>query len=189
MHNAARATAPVVVVGTGPVGIHSAAELLKRKPATPILIYGNEPWEPNNRVRLAGLLTGELDFAGIQNPLQLPLGHQVVQHHNCAIVAIDLPGRRVRDQLGNWRPYSRLVLATGSAAPLISPPSIPTSVSRLSAFPVTTATRTRPGATSSWAAWLSVSRWKADSRGQSTLTISDTEATIMTPEQVQLIKT
>jgi len=112
MHSAARAIAPVVVVGTGPVGIH---------------------------------------FAGIQNPLQLPLGHHVVQHHNCAIVAIDLPGCRVRDQLGNWQPYSRLVLATGSATPLISPPSTPTSVSHLPAFPVTTATRTRPGVTSSWA--------------------------------------
>jgi nitrite reductase (NADH) large subunit len=116
MHNTARATAPVVVVGTGPVGIHFVAELLKRKPATPIVIYGNEPWEPYNRVRLAGLLTGELNFAGIQNPLQLPRGHHVVQHHNCAIVAIDRRGHRVRDQLGNWQPYSRLVLATGSAA-------------------------------------------------------------------------
>ena len=33
MHNATRATAPVVVVGTGPVGIRVVEELLRRNPA------------------------------------------------------------------------------------------------------------------------------------------------------------
>lgn len=109
-------SAPVVVVGTGPVGIRFTEELLRRKPGTPIVIYGNEPWEPYNRVRLAGLLSGEFNFSGIQNPLKLPDDHKVVQHHNCEIVAIDRGSKQVCDRLGRRQHYSQLVLATGSSA-------------------------------------------------------------------------
>ena len=45
-HSDVATTAPVVVVGTGPVGIHFVEELLKRSPDAPVIIYGNEPWEP-----------------------------------------------------------------------------------------------------------------------------------------------
>ncbi len=108
-------TTPVVVVGTGPVGIRFVEELLQRQPDTPVVIYGNEPWEPYNRVRLASLLTGELNFAAIQNPLKLTGQHRVVQHHNCEIVAIDRDNKQVHDRLGNCQGYSKLVLATGSS--------------------------------------------------------------------------
>lgn len=114
LHTGTGTDAPVVVVGTGPTGIRFVEKLLQRKPDTPIFIYGNEPWEPYNRVRLAGLLTGEVDFAGIQNPLRLPPQHRVVQRHNCEIVAIDRDLQLVRDRQGNTQPYSHLVLATGS---------------------------------------------------------------------------
>ncbi len=106
--------APVVVVGTGPVGIRFVEELLQRTPATPVFIYGNEPWEPYNRVRLTGLLTGELTFAGIQNRLKLATNNHVIQHHNCGIVAIDRARRLVVDELGRSQTYGQLVLATGS---------------------------------------------------------------------------
>jgi nitrite reductase (NADH) large subunit len=106
--------APVIVVGTGPVGIRFVEELLQRKPDTPVIIYGNEPWEPYNRVRLTGLLTGELTFAGIQNRLKLAANNHVVQHHNCGIVSIDRSNRRVVDELGRSQPYAKLILATGS---------------------------------------------------------------------------
>jgi nitrite reductase (NADH) large subunit len=108
-------TAPVVVIGTGPVGIRFVEELLQRKPSMPVVIYGNEPWEPYNRVRLASLLTGELNFAAIQNPLKLEIHHRVVQRHNCEVVAIDCDEKTVHDRLGNCQRYSRLVLATGSS--------------------------------------------------------------------------
>ena len=113
-HSDTAMTAPVVVVGTGPVGIHFVEELLKRSPDTPVVIYGNEPWEPYNRVRLAGLMTGEVNFSGIQNPLKLKAHHRVVQQHNCEIVDIDRHNKRVHDRLGNTQAYSQLVLATGS---------------------------------------------------------------------------
>jgi len=105
---------PVVVVGTGPVGIRFVEDLLRRAPDLPIVIYGNEPWEPYNRVRLAGLLTGEATFSGIQNPLKLATGNRVIQHHNCEVVRIDRERRQVIDRLGHIQPYRHLVLATGS---------------------------------------------------------------------------
>jgi nitrite reductase (NADH) large subunit len=108
-------TTPIVVVGTGPVGIRFVEELLSRKPDTPIVIYGNEPWEPYDRVRLASLLSGELNLAAIQNPLRLMTNHRVVQHHNCEIVALDRDNKKVYDRLGNCQGYSQLVLATGSS--------------------------------------------------------------------------
>jgi len=108
-------TQPVVVVGTGPVGVRVVEELLRRDATIPITLYGNEPWEPYNRVRLSHLLTGETTFSAIQNPLKLPTAHRVVQHHNCEVVNIDPDHRRITDRLGNSQSYSKLVLATGSS--------------------------------------------------------------------------
>lgn len=105
---------PVVVVGTGPVGIRFVEELLQHDPCVPIVIYGNEPWEPYNRVRLTSLLTGELNLAGIHNPINLKTNNHVLQHHNCEIVDIDRDNKQVLDSQGNRQSYSHLVLATGS---------------------------------------------------------------------------
>ena len=111
---AARDGAPIVVVGTGPVGIRVVEELLKRDPGTHILVYGDEPWEPYNRVRLSALLSGEINLAGILNPPRLPADHRVVQHHNCEVVTIDPARRLITDRTGATQRYSKLVLATGS---------------------------------------------------------------------------
>lgn len=105
---------PVVVVGTGPVGIRFVEELLQRDPDISIVIYGNEPWEPYNRVRLASLLTGEANLTEIQNPLSLKDQHRVVQHHNHEIVSINRKNKVVYDKQGNVQAYTTLVLATGS---------------------------------------------------------------------------
>lgn len=105
---------PVVVIGTGPVGIRFVEELVNKDPESPVIIYGNEPWEPYNRVRLTGLLTGEYNLQSIQNPLKLNAHHQVIQHHNCEIVSIDRHRQLVIDREGRCQSYFKLVLATGS---------------------------------------------------------------------------
>lgn len=105
---------PVVIVGTGPVGIRVAEELLKRDSARAIVLYGDEPWEPYQRVQLTALLMGEIGWGAIGNRLPLSTGHRVVQHHHCAIVAIDRERHCVYDDRGREQPYSKLILATGS---------------------------------------------------------------------------
>ncbi|VAW82045.1 Nitrite reductase [NAD(P)H] large subunit [hydrothermal vent metagenome] len=114
-YTGAQAALPVVVVGTGPVGIHFVEALLQRSPATPVVVFGDEPWEPYNRVKLAGVMTGEETVTGIQNRLKLKTNHHVVQHHNCEIVAIDRENKQVIDRHGHSQAYSQLVLATGSS--------------------------------------------------------------------------
>jgi nitrite reductase (NADH) large subunit len=109
------AKTPVVIIGTGPVGIRTAQELLRHSPATPIVQYGAEPWLPYDRVKLSSLLAGEITTLDIQNELKTSAGHQVVQHHNCAIQSIDRDAACVIDVNGRRQPYSKLVLAMGSS--------------------------------------------------------------------------
>lgn len=104
----------MVIVGSGPIGIRVLRELLRLAPATPIAIYGDEPWEPYNRVDLVGMLTGELNWADLGNLPPLPEHHRVVRHHNNRVREIDRQGRSVVDSFGRRQPYSSLVLATGS---------------------------------------------------------------------------
>jgi nitrite reductase (NADH) large subunit len=105
---------PVVIVGTGPAGIRVAEELLKRDPARAIVLYGDEPWEPYQRVQLSALLMGEIGWGAIDNRLPLPAGHRVLQHHHCAVLAIDRENHCVRDARGRTQSYAKLILATGS---------------------------------------------------------------------------
>ncbi len=103
------------MVGTGPVGMRLVGELLERNARRPIILYGGEPWEPYNRVRLSSLLSGDVSLDSIQNPLSMDRVETVIQRHNCPIVRIDRDNRQVIDALGYVQAYSELVLATGSS--------------------------------------------------------------------------
>jgi len=109
-----RSEKPVVVVGNGPVGVRVAQELLERIPDTPVVIYGDEPHEPYNRVRLSSWLAGELDREALAQPLQRPLGARIEEHIGYRIESIDKDARCVVDNTGRVQPYCKLVLATGS---------------------------------------------------------------------------
>lgn len=111
---------PTVIVGMGPVGISTAQELLKRDSRHPVVLYGNEPWQPYDRVKLSALLAGEVSYATLINQLAVPANHRVVQRHSCEVVAIDRHAQTVTDSTGHVQPYSTLVLAVGSR------PRIPT---------------------------------------------------------------
>ncbi len=109
-----QATAPIVIVGAGPVGIRAAQDLHRRHADTPIVIYGDEPTEPYNRVRLSGFLIGELDWHALTRDLQLPDHPAIETRYGCAVTAIDREQRCIRDASGHVQPYSRLIMATGS---------------------------------------------------------------------------
>lgn len=113
---------PVVVVGTGPVGVRVAQELARIAPQLPVIAYGNEPSLPYNRVRLSSLLSGELSLSALVAGQELPSGLHLHARLNCGVTAINREQHTVRDASGRNQPYSSLVLATGSR-PLI--PDIP----------------------------------------------------------------
>lgn len=108
--------APVIVVGTGPVGIRFVSELLKVNPFQPIVIFGNEPWQPYNRVKLSSLLAQDVSWENISNHEWLKIKeHPNVTHHlNCPITQIFADEKYIVDDKGVEYPYQELVLAVGS---------------------------------------------------------------------------
>ncbi|WP_164513333.1 FAD-dependent oxidoreductase [Thiosocius teredinicola] len=114
--------APIVVVGNGPVGMRVARELLQRLPGQSVIIYGDEQHEPYNRVRLSSWLAGEVDWQGLAQPLDPPLGACFEERIGYRVESIDRDHKRITDNSGQVQPYSRLILATGSS-PFV--PNIP----------------------------------------------------------------
>lgn len=112
---------PVVVVGTGPVGVHCANLLLARCPGWPLVLYGDEPWEPYDRVQLSALLAGQRrleDLASVPDGL----GPNGEWRLNCEVTGIDRTAGTVRDAAGRVQRYRKLILAVGSE-PLV--PRVP----------------------------------------------------------------
>lgn len=107
-------TLPIVIIGNGPVGVRVAQTLLRENPGQAIVIYGNEPWEPYNRVQLSAFLAGELDWLGLTGSQRIPELPHVTQIHNCEVVFINRRQRLVIDALERIQPYRKLIIATGS---------------------------------------------------------------------------
>lgn len=105
---------PIVIVGTGPVGVRTVQELMRANPGQEIVIYGDEPWEPYNRVRLTQMLAGHSTWADVFKSLTLPDVPNLEKRYNCPIVEIDRHARIAVDSLGYRQRYSKLVLAVGS---------------------------------------------------------------------------
>ena len=107
---------PVIVIGTGPVGIRFVNELLKSNSLQAVVIFGNEPWQPYNRVKLSSLLASDIRWENISNDeWQKIKQHPNVTHYlNCPIESINKASKFVIDHKGEKYHYSQLVLAVGS---------------------------------------------------------------------------
>ena len=106
--------APIVIIGTGSAGIRTAKEILRRQPDAKIVLYGDEPWEPYNRVHLSTFLSGETSWSSLADSCELPDGQYLEKRYNCAVTGIDRDNRFVIDASSGKQPYSKLVIATGS---------------------------------------------------------------------------
>lgn len=108
--------APIVVIGSGPVGVRMVQELLNRRPTAPVVLYGAEAVEPYNRARLSSFLAGDVSWASLRS--DLPACATLQRRYGCAVVSVDSHQRTVLDAGGLVQPYSQLVFATGSKAHL-----------------------------------------------------------------------
>lgn len=106
--------APIVIIGNGLVGLHAAAELLRREPEQRLVIYGREPCQPYNRVKLSSLLSGAVDLPGVTSELPLADAAQVEQRFGYSVTAINPAMRSVTDSSGRVEHYRKLILALGS---------------------------------------------------------------------------
>ncbi|MFW1677385.1 FAD-dependent oxidoreductase [Pontibacter sp. JAM-7] len=106
----------ILVVGAGPVGFRFIQELRKRHIDTPVILFGNEPYQPYDRVRLSALLAGQDSADNLLLPLD-DLEQDPGFRFVCAeIASIDRELKCVIDTEGTAYPYQKLVLATGSRA-------------------------------------------------------------------------
>jgi len=104
----------VLVIGGGPVAIRFAEELLKRRPKQHISVFGNEPYQPYNRVQLSNLLAGEIEYDEILTKLPTESSHPNFQYLVKTIKSIDTDTQSVVDNEGQTHQYNKLVIATGS---------------------------------------------------------------------------
>ena len=107
-------TQAIVIVGSGPVGMQLANELSLRNVETPIVVYGSEPVEPYNRVRLSDYLAGELYRDALTIDECPSTTSKIEYRYNCAVKWIDKKEKTVTDASGRVQRYAKLVLATGS---------------------------------------------------------------------------
>lgn len=114
----------VVVIGGGPVGIRFAQELLMQDSLARVTVFGNEPYEPYNRVQLSSVLAGDLGFEDIITQLPKPDSHPHFRYEVRAIHSIDTDNQVLVDSKGNSVNYDKLVIATGSRPHVPNVPGI-----------------------------------------------------------------
>lgn len=112
----------LVIVGAGPVGHRLTEELVRREAHLEIKVFGDEPYEPYNRVQLSSLLAGCADWSDLLIPFSCGNRRTSLEYINRRITEIDPKHQRVTDRQGLRHAYDQLVLATGSRAFV---PSIP----------------------------------------------------------------
>ncbi|MBK8972210.1 MAG: NAD(P)/FAD-dependent oxidoreductase [Hahellaceae bacterium] len=106
--------APLIIIGAGPVAIRFLEALQQRKLSRSIYLFGDEPREPYQRIKLSSLLAGEIRFEQIHLPWRHLLNADIRAFLGTRIVAIDKDVQTVTDDRGQLYPYHTLVLATGS---------------------------------------------------------------------------
>lgn len=105
---------PVIVIGSGPVGVRLVNELYQRRPNLSVKMFGNEPWRPYDRVRLSSLLAGEASYSELFTELLIPDQGDFSQLDNCPVIEINPIAKYVVDVYGTRHSFSYLVMATGS---------------------------------------------------------------------------
>lgn len=105
---------PIIVIGAGPVGVQFVRTAMQCLPTSRFMLFGNEPWEPYNRVKLSSFFAGQLHWDEMMMSQELASSDMLEIVHNCAIKKIDRVKKTVTDEEGCIYAYKKLVLATGS---------------------------------------------------------------------------
>ncbi|CAA0121374.1 Nitrite reductase [NAD(P)H] [BD1-7 clade bacterium] len=115
-------TRPIIVVGSGPVGARFVHDLLNRQPGAHVILIGNEPYSPYNRIQLAAVLMGDVDESNISLTLPDNSQHPNFSYRVNTVTAINRSEKTVCLSDGCKISYAQLVLSVGARAHL---PDIP----------------------------------------------------------------
>ena len=107
-------SAPIVVVGNGPVGIQATRLLLEKSDSTNVVLYGAEEAQPYNRVKLSSVLAGQESWQSIETDIIDFDDNRLTKRYGYAITSINTTRKTVTDSQGIVQSYSSLILATGS---------------------------------------------------------------------------
>ena len=107
---------PVVVVGAGLVGMRCAQEILKNHPNRTIQVFGDEPYQPYNRVKLSGFLNRDYPLDAIELPEPQINSNRLRLHSASRIVSINRQNKQVVSADGLQHKFDSLVLALGSSS-------------------------------------------------------------------------
>ncbi|HAD10572.1 MAG TPA: hypothetical protein DCF62_13915 [Porticoccaceae bacterium] len=120
LDDSADVTVPVArrigIIGSGPVGMRLAHELLKRNPRVSVHLFGNEPYRPYNRVQLSAVLAGEVEREDIYLDLPDSERHPNFKFTISVITCIDPVRKTLTGADGKLHTFDALVFATGARA-------------------------------------------------------------------------
>lgn len=104
----------IIVIGAGPVGVRFVNELSKKNIACNVVLFGNEIYEPYNRVQLSNLLSRSKDYDDIITKLPASCDQFQFTYRQQHIESILTEEKTVITQSGESFEYDELVIATGS---------------------------------------------------------------------------
>ncbi len=105
---------PIIIIGTGPVGIKLVHELVARQPSVTIKIFGGEEQQPYSRENLSRLLAGDVAKESLFSTNEIKPSKNIETYLNNLIVNIDPKKSEVTDSKGDVHSYQKLVFAVGS---------------------------------------------------------------------------
>ncbi len=112
----------LIVIGNGMAGARTVEEILARGGAEQfeITVFGDEPYGNYNRILLSNVLNGSQDSSEIfLNGLGWYQENGITLRAGVRVDVIARPHKAIHCDDGNWYPYDKLLIATGSR------PSIP----------------------------------------------------------------
>ena len=107
-------SAKIIVIGAGPVGVRFLDELKRKNVICHVTLFGDEPYDPYNRVQLSNLLSRSQDYSDIALNLPLSTGGFKFDFQRQKVQAIITEKKQIKTESGECFDYDQLVLATGS---------------------------------------------------------------------------
>jgi len=104
----------IIVVGAGPVGVRFISECCKKNITANITLFGNEAYEPYNRVQLSNLLSRAKDYEDILTQLPVSSGQCVFDYQQQHVAQILSEEKIIVTRRGERFTYDELIIATGS---------------------------------------------------------------------------
>lgn len=107
----------LIVIGNGMAGARTVEEILARGGANQFdtSVFGEEPYGNYNRILLSSVLNGSQDASEIfLNAVSWYEENGIDLHTGARVDVIARPHKAVHCEDGNWYPYDKLIIATGS---------------------------------------------------------------------------